>query len=80
MDVLIFLIDLLVILVFVSALLSWLVPPTRSNPVVRLLRGITEPLLRPVRAVMPNFGGVDVSPIVVILLLELLRYLLLSAG
>lgn len=37
---------------------------------------ITEPALRPVRNLLPNFGGIDISPIIVILLLQALRILL----
>ena len=37
---------------------------------------VTEPALRPIRNILPNFGGVDVSPIILILLLQALRMLL----
>jgi YggT family protein len=36
---------------------------------------LTEPALRPIRSVLPNFGGIDISPIVLILLLQALRML-----
>src|SRR3954469_11598948 len=38
---------------------------------------ITEPLLRPIRSFLPNFGGVDISPVILILLLMFLRRLIL---
>lgn len=37
---------------------------------------LTEPALRPIRSVLPNLGGIDISPLIVILLLEALRMLL----
>jgi YggT family protein len=66
-----------------SAILSWLVAfdvINRRNPLVAqvglFLHRITEPVLRPIRRVVPLIGGVDLSPLVVILLLMFLRNLL----
>jgi YggT family protein len=59
-----------------SAILSWLIAfnvvNTRNHAVatiVDLLYRLTEPVLRPIRRVLPNLGGLDISPVVVILLL-----------
>ena len=67
----------------ISAVLSWLVAfgvVNMQNRFVYMLGAffhrITEPALAPVRRVMPNLGGVDVSPLVVILLLIFARRLL----
>jgi YggT family protein len=66
-----------------SAILSWLVAfnviNTRNRVVYAIgdfLYRITEPVLRPIRRFLPNFGGVDLSPVVLILLLIFLRNLL----
>ena len=66
-----------------AAILSWLVAfdvINRRNPFVtkvgRFLHAATEPVLRPIRRVVPLIGGVDLSPLVVILLLMLLDDLL----
>ncbi len=66
-----------------SAILSWLVAfdvVNRRNPFVTkaglFLYRVTEPLLRPIRRVLPLIGGVDLSPLVLILLLWFLRNLL----
>jgi YggT family protein len=66
-----------------SAILSWLVAfnviNTRNRVVYAIgdfLYRITEPALRPIRRVLPNFGGIDLSPVVLILLLIFLRNLL----
>ncbi|MCP4023495.1 MAG: YggT family protein [Desulfobacteraceae bacterium] len=54
-------------IVIISALLSW-VNPDPYNPIVRFLRGATEPVFYQIRKRLPiNFGGLDISPIVVIL-------------
>ena len=66
-----------------SAILSWLVVfnvvNTRNQAVIAIgnfLYRITEPALRPIRRVLPNFGGIDISPVVLILLLMFLQNLL----
>jgi YggT family protein len=59
-----------------SAVLSWLIAfnvVNMRNPavatIVDVLYRLTEPVLRPIRRILPNFGGLDISPVVVILLL-----------
>lgn len=70
-------------LLIASAVLSWLVAfnvvNTRNRAVYVIgdfLYRITEPALRPIRRVMPNFGGMDLSPMVLILLIFFVRNLL----
>jgi YggT family protein len=60
------------------ALLSWF-DPGMQTPVGRFLRDITEPIIAPIRRVMPNIGMFDISPIVALLLLQLLRNLVQNA-
>lgn len=57
--------------IFVQALLSWLGPGMHS-PASSLLWSITEPLLRPVRQFLPPIGGLDFSPLLVLLVLMVL--------
>jgi YggT family protein len=66
-----------------SAVLSWLIAFNVVNtrhPVVgriaEFLYRITEPPLRPIRRVIPAFGGIDISPIILIILLQFLSILL----
>ena len=66
-----------------SAVLSWLVTfnvINTSNRFVYMvgdfLYRITEPALRPIRRVIPNLGGIDISPIILILLISLIRNLM----
>jgi len=54
-------------LIIGSAILSW-VNPDPFNPIVRFLRAVTEPVLSEVRKRIPlSFGGIDFSPIIIIL-------------
>jgi len=54
--------------IIIRIVLSWLAPQTH-NPATALLTSITEPLLRPMRRLLPPLGGFDVSPVFVIILL-----------
>ena len=73
-------ITLYVWLLIASAILSWLIAfnvVNLRNPIVmqigEFLERVTEPALRPIRRILPNLGGIDVSPIILILLLYFLR-------
>jgi YggT family protein len=58
--------------VIIRALLSWFSPyGIRHNPVGNLLVGLTEPLLGPARRLIPPVGGLDLSPIVVLVALQI---------
>lgn len=61
--------------VVIQAILSWINPGT-YNPAVSLLYSLTEPVLRPVRKLLPPIGGMDLSPLLAVLALEVLRRLL----
>ncbi|RED17211.1 YggT family protein [Parasphingopyxis lamellibrachiae] len=85
LGVIILLINILIWIIIIQAIFSWLVAfnviNTYNNGVrqfLNLLDRVTAPLYRPVRAIMPDFGGIDFSPIVVILLLHLLARFLMS--
>ncbi len=62
----------------ISALISW-VNPDPYNPIVRLLYGITEPVLRPIRRRLGVFGGIDFSPLIAILVIVFLRSFIVSS-
>ena len=70
-------------LLIAQAVLSWLVAfgiVNRYNRVVAtigdFLWRVTEPLLRPIRRVLPDLGGIDISPVILILLFWFLRNLM----
>ena len=76
-------ITLYVWLLIASAVLSWLIAfnvVNLRNPIVMqvadFLDRVTEPALRPIRRVLPNLGGIDISPIILILLLYFVRNLI----
>jgi YggT family protein len=70
------LVDLYSLLVFVTVILSWVRMDPRS-PLVTILRGLTEPALAPIRRVLPPMGGLDLSPVVLLVALQILKGLLL---
>lgn len=59
------------LVIIVGALLSW-VSPDPHNPIVQTIYGITEPLLVPFRRLIPNLGGLDISPIFALIAFNLL--------
>lgn len=60
--------------IVIQAILSW-ISPGAYNPAVSLLHSLTEPVLRPARKLLPPISGLDLSPLVAILVLEVLRRL-----
>ena len=78
-------IDLYWYVLILTAIMSWLlafdVINFRNNlvrTVWNFLNAVTEPLLQPIRRVLPNLGGVDISPIVLLLILSLIRNLIVE--
>jgi YggT family protein len=74
LDVLFVILQLYTWVIIAAAILSWLVAfnvVNRYNEVVRsvwtLVTALTEPLLRPIRNMIPNFGGIDISPVILLL-------------
>lgn len=67
-------------IIIIRAVMSWM-NPDPNNPLVKALNVVTEPILKPLRALVPpaRLGGLDISPILAIVLIQILRYLLLGA-
>lgn len=81
------LLQLMVVALIINAILSWLVAfdvvNLRNNFVRQFaifLDAVTRPVLRPIQRIMPNLGGVDISPIIVILLITGIQKFLLPAA
>ena len=77
LDVVFIAIDLYIWVIIASAIFSWLYAFNVVNPrnqvvatIGQALYGLTEPALRPIRRIMPDLGGIDISPIVLVLLLQ----------
>jgi YggT family protein len=81
MDVLIQLVHgaslILTVGIIARALLSW-VNPSLHNPLVRWVYRITDPILSPIQSLLPAPGGIDFSPLVAIVLIQLIERLLLN--
>ncbi len=78
-------IDLFIWVVIIGAVLSWLVAfnvvNTRNRFVYMVgdfIHRLTEPLIRPIRSIIPNLGGIDLSPLVLILLLIFAKQILIN--
>jgi len=63
--------------IIIRVLLSWIPGLPPDNPIVRLLLSITDPVLEPARRVIPPIGMIDISPIVVLFVLQLIREFLI---
>jgi len=60
--------------IFVRAILSWF-PMNPGNALIAMLDQITEPVLAPLRRIVPRIGMIDITPLVAIILLQLLSRL-----
>ena len=65
--------------ILLYVILSW-VAPGRHNPISAMLYSLTAPLLRPVQRVIPPIGGLDLSPLIVLILLQALMIALPLPG
>ena len=77
--ILVQLLDLYSYVVFGSVMVSWIGLP-QDHQIVSILRKLTEPLLSPIRQILPSAGGLDFSPLVLIVGLRLIRSLVLSVA
>jgi YggT family protein len=75
--------ELYIWIVIAMAIFSWLVTfnvVNTRNPVVHMigdfLYRITEPALRPIRNIMPDLGGIDISPVILFLIIIFIRYVI----
>ncbi len=65
-------------IIIISALLSW-VNPDPYNPIVRFLYSVTEPVLHPIRRRLGFSMGVDISPLIVILVIMFIKYFIVAS-
>ena len=80
LEIILLILDLYVWLLIASAILSWLIAfnvvNTRNqfvSAVAEFLYRITEPVLAPIRSFLPSFGGLDISPIILILIIMFIQ-------
>ena len=78
-DVVNILFMVLTIAVFIRVLLSWVPNIDPRNPGIAFLYGITEPILAPIRSIMPRTMMFDFSPMIAIFVLQAVRSVLLNS-
>ncbi|PPD42352.1 MAG: YggT family protein [Methylocystis sp.] len=73
--------------VLISVIMSWLIAfdvinmrAPAAQTIWRAVEALTEPLLRPIRSVVPAFGGLDLSPLILLLGIQFLRNLLVGSS
>jgi YggT family protein len=84
LDVIMLALNLYWWIIIISAILSWLVAFNVVNPrneivgtIGRVVYSLTEPVLRPIRRILPAMGGIDLSPIVLLLGIYFLQQLII---
>jgi YggT family protein len=84
LDVLLLVLDLYQWVIIAVAIMSWLIAFDVLNirqdfvrTIWNALNALTEPLLRPIRTVLPNLGGLDISPVVLLLVIYFLQRVIL---
>lgn len=69
------LIDLYSLVVLAAVIMSW-IPVDRQHPIATFVYGLTDPVLVPIRNAIPPMGGLDISPMVLLIGLQMLKGLL----
>ena len=69
------LLDGLMLAIIARAVLSW-IRPNPGNPLVQLVLRVTDPIMRPLQNIIPSFGGLDISPIIAIVILQMIQGML----
>jgi len=84
LDVILLVLDLYWYIVLAMIIMSWLIAfnvvNTRNqfvNQVWRILNQVTEPVLRPIRRVMPNFSGLDLSPLILFIIIYFIKQVII---
>jgi len=79
LGIIVALLDLYTIALIVRLVFTWLPPRKRAGRFHDFLEALTEPVLRPFRRVLPPIGGLDFSPVLPLLILQIIRGLFESA-
>ncbi len=78
LNVLLMFITIMQFAIIGRAILSWF-DRSQSNPISQFLVQLTEPIVAPIRSILPSMGMIDLSPLVAILVLFVLRMMLIAA-
>ncbi|MFL5382166.1 MAG: YggT family protein [Longimicrobiaceae bacterium] len=71
--------SLVQLLIVARVILSWVASPVSRNPVVQLIRQVTDPILLPIRSILPRTGMFDLSPMVALFAIYFLQSLIAGA-
>jgi len=69
-------VDLYALVLIARIVFSWMPPRARASQLYEFLHAITEPVMRPMRRLIPPISGIDFSPILVFVLLAIVRHVL----
>jgi len=72
------LLDIYSVIVFGAVIISWM-GLSQDNPIANFLHSMTEPILAPIRQILPDMGGIDLSPVALLFGIRILRGILLAA-
>jgi len=78
MKLLVTLLEIYEVIIILRAIFSWFAP-SPQNTFNRFLTQITEPVLGPLRRVLPQTGAVDLSPLVALLIIQIIRSMLIQS-
>ncbi len=76
-DIIALSIGIFIVAIIIQAISSW-INPGSYNPILGLLHSLTEPMLRPARRLLPPIGGLDLSPLLVLLALQVAKMLIVG--
>lgn len=67
----------LTVAIIIRALMSWIMP-TQTGSIMRVLYDITEPVLAPIRRILPPVGGLDLSPLLALVAIQVVSQVLIQ--
>jgi YggT family protein len=70
------LLSILELLIVVRVVMSWVASPVSRNPFVQFVRGVTDPILEPIRSILPRTGPFDFAPMVALFLIYLVQQMI----
>ena len=70
--------EILIIIIFIRIILSWF-PHNQYQPLIKLIYQISDPILNPIRNIVSPIGGIDISPIIVIFIIQLIKNIILKS-
>ena len=70
--------EILTIIIFIRVILSWF-PHNPYQPLIKLIYKISNPILNPIRNIVSPIGGIDISPIILIFIIQLIKNIILRS-